>query len=158
MTHNPQDDYRSASSSPSGTSEETDYLTGLPREIAHGADNVGFANGDWWGASANTDYVKPSEGGRPGIGKALAWTTGLRPRGEMKQPIDGRTLIPPRTVAHPTGGPVGLDNRLGRTAAGVNSRGFAFPSTEDIAASFVGARQVAGSSAQLDILNGRLRQ
>lgn len=63
----------------------------------------------------------PAIGGKPGISRALGWSTGLRNSRAFRQAFDGRTLVVSSMGAHPIEGPVGYSTRSDRLFYGAQA-------------------------------------
>lgn len=72
----------------------------------------------------------PAVGGKAGLTKFLAWSTGLRNTRAFRQAFDGRTLRVSNMGPHPIQGPVGYSTRSDRLFYGVqNLKGSGTPSS-----------------------------
>jgi hypothetical protein len=120
----------------------TDPLAyGLPDEVSTHKPYPEEHDGDWWGATANQEYITPSIGGKVGPSVGYGWTTGIKPRKQVRSPLDGRTLVvAPGQANNPNVGQVGRDGHADRLAAGVAALNTDFlPPMDVISASFIGA-------------------
>jgi hypothetical protein len=100
---------------------------GLPDEHINQLNNAGLqgsGDGGFWQAFAaqgkNLYPPQANVGGEAGVPDQLGWSTGIWQM-RFKQPITGRTLVPPATRPHPAVGPVGKNDHMGRLQQGVQS-------------------------------------
>jgi hypothetical protein len=122
----------SAAWSPALTNETP---VGLREEVT-GQDRVGHSNHSE-AIPAVPPVPSPSVGGQTGIARAYGWTTGLLPSLIWRLRFRGTVLIVPHDGPLPVTGPVGVSNRTGRLAVGVDALTASYlPSPQAIAQSF----------------------